>query len=519
MTGCSLLNDILGPVMRGPSSSHAAAPYAIARTCRELSLSAGGDLVRAAVRFDRDGSFAQVHKGQGSDHGFAAGLLAAAVESPHYREALERLRGPERPFDFSIEICSLPNADHPNLVELELVCRENDGAERNDRYIAVSTGGGSFVIREINGTAVQIDGGTGTLVVEGSGPQVTPPADAILETVANQDAGMAMWRTRRPLNPGEHAALAASTGVECVRESLPRQLLCGGGSPLFLSAADVVQLAKDVQLPTIGVRYESRWLGLNEVEVRREFSRRLSLLLSSVDRGFELDETRSGLRYMTPTARRMKDEAASVTIAGAPMQQAISAALAVMELNSSCGVVCAAPTAGSAGIVPGCLYSLKQRGFDEERLTDALQVMAIVGAIIAIRATFAAEVCGCAAETGAAAAMAAAGIAHLHEASAEAAMEAAAICLMNTLGLVCDPVGGEVEIPCHARNVAGVAHAYAAAASLAGGFRAVIPLDEAVDAMFDVGRALPANLRCMAKGGLAVSPTALRLVEDFRTNL
>ena len=445
-------------------------------------------------------------------------MLAEAVESPQYREALERLRGAERPFEFLIKICTLPNADHPNLVELELVCRESDGAERADRYMAVSTGGGSFIMREFNGHAVQIDGRTGTLIVEGSGPWVTPPADAIIETVANQgaDAGLSWWRTRRSLTEAEHAALAAANGVKYVRESLPRQLLCGGGSPIFLSAADVVHLAAKMSLPNVALRYESRWLGMSESLVRETFAQRLSMLLSSVERGFELDGAKSGLHFMAPSARRMKGETVSTAIAGAPMQQAISGALAVMELNSSRGVVCAAPTAGSAGIIPGCLYSLKQRGFDDERLTDALQVMAIVGAIIAIRATFAAEVCGCAAETGAAAAMAAAGIAHLHDASAEAALEAAAVCLMNTLGLVCDPVGGEVEIPCHARNVAGVAHAYAAAASLAGGFRAVIPLDEAVDAMFDVGRALPSNLRCMAKGGLAVSPTALRLVADFR---
>jgi hypothetical protein len=127
MKGCSLLNDILGPVMRGPSSSLAAAPYAIARTCRELSLSTGAKLIKAIIRFDLGGSFARVHEGQGSDDGFAAGLLAEAVDAPRHGEALRTLRSADRPFEFAIETDSLPNADHPNLVELELVCRERDG--------------------------------------------------------------------------------------------------------------------------------------------------------------------------------------------------------------------------------------------------------------------------------------------------------------------------------------------------------------------------------------------------------
>ena len=169
MNGCSLLNDVLEPVMRGASSSLAAAPYAIARPLRELSLSAGGELVRAAVRFDRDGAFARVHEGQGSDDGFAAGLLAEAIESPRYHKALERLRSPDGAFLFLIEIGSLPSPDHPNLAELDLVCREKDGAKRTDRYLAVSAGGDRFTIRELNGNETRIDGTTGGLAGDANG--------------------------------------------------------------------------------------------------------------------------------------------------------------------------------------------------------------------------------------------------------------------------------------------------------------------------------------------------------------
>jgi L-serine dehydratase len=115
------------------------------------------------------------------------------------------------------------------------------------------------------------------------------------------------------------------------------------------------------------------------------------------------------------------------------------------------------------------------------------------------------------AETGSAAAMAAAGLTAVYETDPEVIFAAAALCLMNTLGLICDPVGGEVEIPCHARNIAGVGHAFTAAAAVLGGFKAVLRFDEVVDAMLAVGRKTCPDFLCTARGGLASTPTARKL--------
>jgi len=143
------------------------------------------------------------------------------------------------------------------------------------------------------------------------------------------------------------------------------------------------------------------------------------------------------------------------------------------------------------------------------QIADALKVAGIVGKIIAERATFAGSVAGCAVEAGSAAAMAAAGLAYImDEKSVEAPFSAAALCLMNNSGLVCDPVKGEVEVPCHARNIAGVGHAFTAATASIGGFNSYIPFDEVVDSMLEVGKTIPPSLRCTSQGGLATCPTA-----------
>jgi L-serine dehydratase len=184
-----------------------------------------------------------------------------------------------------------------------------------------------------------------------------------------------------------------------------------------------------------------------------------------------------------------------------------------MELNTSRGVICAAPTAGSAGIVPGCLHSLREQGIEDDRLVNALEVMAVIGGVILSRASFAAEISGCAAETGSAAAMAAGGLAYTYGATPAQVFDAASLCLMNTLGLICDPISGDVEIPCHARNLAGVGHAYTAAASVQGGFGAGLPFDEVADAQLAVGKRMCADFLCTARGGLAATPSAIRLNE------
>lgn len=191
---------------------------------------------------------------------------------------------------------------------------------------------------------------------------------------------------------------------------------------------------------------------------------------------------------------------------------ALAGALAVAEVNASMGRIVAAPTAGASGVVPGVIASVAERtGASREAQVEALACAAAIGAIIAARATLSGAEGGCQAEVGAGSAMAAAAAVQLAGGTPEQAGHAASIALQGQLGLVCDPIGGLVEVPCVFRNVTGAAVALAAAETALAGVVFPVPLDEVADAMAAVGRRLPPSLRETARGGLAVTPTGLRL--------
>jgi L-serine dehydratase len=192
--------------------------------------------------------------------------------------------------------------------------------------------------------------------------------------------------------------------------------------------------------------------------------------------------------------------------------KAAARAMAVCHVNNSMGVVCAAPTGGSSGVIPGVLTSMAEE-FDlkTDRSVMGLLAASAIGLIIAKRATFAAEIAGCQVEIGAAGAMAAAAVVEMAGGSAQQAVDAASIALQNTMGSVCDLVQGICELPCHTRNAAAASSAFVCADLILGGYHNPIPLDETVDAVLRVGEMLPSELRCTALGGIATTPSALAL--------
>ena len=193
----------------------------------------------------------------------------------------------------------------------------------------------------------------------------------------------------------------------------------------------------------------------------------------------------------------------------------MSRALAVSGCNASMGKIVATPTAGSCGILPGCLVSLyEDKSFDKKDIVMSIFTAAAFGLVIAQKASIAGAQGGCQAECGSASGMAAAALVELQGGSPQQAADACAIAIANQLGLVCDPVAGLVEIPCIKRNVAGVMIAFSAADMALAGIRSEIPVDECIDAMGEVGNAMPASLRETALGGLAATPTGLKLKEQ-----
>lgn len=183
-------------------------------------------------------------------------------------------------------------------------------------------------------------------------------------------------------------------------------------------------------------------------------------------------------------------------------------ALAVMGENSRMGVIVAAPTAGAGGVVPGMLLALEEeRNIDPEKTVRALVVAGGVGSIIALSANISGAAGGCQNEVGVAAAMGAAAVAYMMDGTTEESIQAASLALKNTLGLVCDPVGGLVEVPCVKRNALFAVHGLTAAQLALAGVKSVIPMDEVVEAMVRIGRSLPRGLKETAEGGLATTVT------------
>lgn len=524
MQEISLLNSVVGPVMRGPSSSHCAAPYMMARLVHDLSTSNGEALKKAVIRFDPRGSFAPVYQAQSTDENFAAGLAGVALTDADFRHVLARVQKGDG-FAFSVEITELENNNHPNRVDLELTVQCRDGAARVDLYQGASIGGGMYYLYRMNGAPVFLTGKAATVFIWGQG--LRPKTDElskcavrnnrVLDCTVQTEGQKDRVELSLQQTPGEDivAALRRFEGVERVCVAGASQYPVCRTHDLFSTTAGVLTRAESLggSLAEAALMLEAERLGLGREETRALFYERAELMLDIVEHGFDAREEDNVMRFLTLRARKVRDANLPAGLGGAVLQDAISGALAAMERDSNRGLVCAAPTAGSAGVVPGTLYGLVRHGIDMETATDALQVMAVVGAVFAARGTFAAECGGCSVETGASAAMAAAGVVQAYGGTAAQCFDAASMCLMNTLGLVCDPVGGDVEIPCHARNVAGVSHAFSSAMAVMAGFDAVLGFDELADQTVKIGSMMHADLRCTARGGCAATKTALKLVE------
>lgn len=200
------------------------------------------------------------------------------------------------------------------------------------------------------------------------------------------------------------------------------------------------------------------------------------------------------------------------TVCGPVTGRGIMYAMGVLEVNASMGLIVAAPTAGSSGIVPGVLLALQDEyRMEDKQLIEALFNAGAIGYLAMRNATVAGAVGGCQAEVGVASAMAASAAVELMGGTPKQCLDGAVTVLMNMLGLVCDPVGGLVEYPCQSRNAAGVANALIAAEMALAGIEQKIPLDEMIAAMYSVGKRIPAELRETALGGCAVTPAGCQM--------
>ncbi|MBA2292348.1 MAG: L-serine ammonia-lyase, iron-sulfur-dependent, subunit alpha [Gemmatimonadales bacterium] len=247
-------------------------------------------------------------------------------------------------------------------------------------------------------------------------------------------------------------------------------------------------------------------------QVEHGLQRALDVMRGAVERGLKGDlYSVSGL--VGGDAAKLRN--GTGPLAGTVFTDALSAALAVQEVNAAMGVIVAAPTAGGAGVLPGVLLGLAGRhNLDDDAMVRALATAGLVGAVVAVRASLSGAEGGCQAETGAAAGMAAAAGVELLGGTPRQAMHAVSLTMQGTLGLVCDPLGGLVEVPCVYRNATGAAMALAGIEMALAGVAFPIPVDEVVDTMGQIGRDMDVRYRETAGGGLAATPTGRRLARE-----
>lgn len=265
-----------------------------------------------------------------------------------------------------------------------------------------------------------------------------------------------------------------------------------------------------IPVSEIMLRNEMERSGRLREEILGEMRSNLAVMRDSIQKGLDQKENRRGM-FTGGDAVRLLNFAEKSNM-GKDMADVVAAAMAVVEVNASMGKIVAAPTAGASGILPAVLIVCgEKRGFDDEKICRGLFTAGAIGCIIAKNASIAGASGGCQAETGSAAAMAAGALAELCGGDTPAVFNAAAIALKNVMGLVCDPVGGLVECPCIKRNAIGAANAVLSCDLSLAGIKSLIPFDETVTAMRNVGNQMHTDLKETARGGLAATPTAREL--------
>lgn len=508
----SIFNDVIGPVMRGPSSSHCAAALRIGRIARDLM---EADFSEVLVEFDHHGSLPTTHDTQGSDMGLFGGLLgwdAADERLPGSPQAL-------RDAGVSLSIETVDAGDpHPNTYRLTL---RSECETRTLR--AISTGGGVMEVIDLDGFTVSMTGDCHETLfwIEGAADKVVAMLTARCEAdaVLLHKTGDRRLVEVKAAEFVDDALVADLPGVLCVRQLGPVLPVTSRKDTRvpFGSCAEMLghDAGRDTPLWRLAVAYEMARGGFSEDEVVDRMIDIVRIVRRSIASGIsgtEYDDRVLG--HQCGRFDTMMREGRLLD--GGALNRIVLYVTALMEVKSSMGVIVAAPTAGACAALPGAVVAMAESmNLDEEAMAKALLAAGLIGVFIATRWTFAAEVGGCQAEGGSAACMAAAALVTLAGGSLQHTVAAASMAFQNMIGLICDPVANRVEVPCLGKNVMAASNALSCANMALAGYDPVIPLDEVIDTAKRVSAQMPRELRCTNLGGLSITPTAKALEEKL----
>jgi L-serine dehydratase len=523
-TGCtkmaafpSIFNDVIGPAMRGPSSSHCAGALRIGRICRDLM---DGKISQVRVFMDPGGSLATTHESQGSDMGLMGGLLGWDATDERLSVVADYLS--EKGLQVTFEIRDL-GASHPNTYGLVL-----EGPTGPCHLTALSTGGGMIEITEIDGRNLSMKGDCHETLIYCGHPD---PVHPILKAKMDFDEIL--------LHPGRETILEVKSatapsrefledvkqmdGVRLIRSARPvlPVLSRKGTSVPFLSAGEMTDYnrEKDLTLWELGARYESLRADIPEAAVYAKMEVLAGYMEEAVQAGLQGTSYEDRILGSQSPAFQEKLEKGQL-IGGDLSNRIILYTTAVMEVKSAMGLIVAAPTAGACGTLPGAILATADSlDLSRDQVVKALLAAGMVGIFIARHATFAAESGGCQAECGAASGMAAAALVSMAGGSTVQALAASSLALQNSLGMICDPIANRVEAPCLGKNVMAAMNALSCANMALAGYEQLIPLDEVIQTMNEVGASLPATLRCTALGGLSMTPAARKIEQALKDKI
>ena len=509
----SIFNDVIGPVMRGPSSSHCAAALRIGRAARDLM---DGRIEEVLVQFDTNGSLATTHTSQGSDMGLFGGLLGWDTTDERLVRSSKAII--EAGIKVDIKIGSY-GAKHPNTYILTL-----KNSNETHSLVAISTGGGMIEVIEIDGVRLSMAGDYyETLIhVNSNGAGLLQnlkerfEADSML---LFEGRGNQIIEIKAQAFPDDKilSDLIAAGGIRSVKRISPvLPVLSRSNIQVpFLTCQEMLRYnqGKDLPLWELAILYESARGSLTHDQVMEKMREIVRILQTSIQEGIRGTEFADRiLGHQSGKFKTLMDSGR--LLEGGMLNRMILYVTAMMEVKSSMGVIVAAPTAGACGGLPGaCLGAAHAMGSSLDEMTQAMLAAGMIGVFIAARATFAAEVGGCQAECGSGSSMAAAALVSLAKGTTQQAVYAASMALQSMLGLICDPVANRVEVPCLGKNVMAASNALACANMALADFDAVIPLDEVIETMARVAGNMPAELRCTALGGLSITPTS-KLIEE-----
>ena len=464
-----------------------------------------GDITDVVIDYDPNGSLVTTHESQGTDMGLYGGLLgwqADDIRMMDYKKHIDK-----EGINIKVNYLSY-GAEHPNNYRMSI---SNNSITHT--LSAISTGGGMMEVQELDGAKVVMNGDYHELIV------YAKDIDELDADILNfaydyklKNENFIEFKSSLPYSLTIIDSLEKNSLVSevCYLKAVLPVLSRKDLEVPFITCQEMLELgnSKQMDLWELALLYESSRGGISEQEVFKRMRAIAKIMLSGIDTGLAGTYYEDRILPVQSTGFQSK-MADNELLGGGLLNTIVLYTTAMMEVKSSMNVFVAAPTAGSCGTLPGAIFGAAEfNKSSEDEIVKSLLAAGMMGVFISEHATFAAEVAGCQAETGAGGSMAAAGLVTLMNGSLDQCVAAASLALQNALGIVCDPIANRVEAPCLGKNIMAASNALSCANMALANYDHLIPFDEVVQSMNEVGEMMAHELTCTGLGGLAATPTA-----------